>query len=651
MDFRGKSDKIDKQPGHRRSLALVLVCWLSLLIIFGLAIGAALAYQAAYKDKVYPGIYAGAYHLGGLSQTQVKDFIESFNNRLVKEGLDFKFTDKDKVEHTFKINVISGNDGSMELIKLESWQLASSASQFGRTGVFWRDLWQPFYYRFFRQQTIKAKVKIEDEFMANLKNYLAKFHDQPTDAKLTIKSVNPLAYDLVDEKSGTIFKYQPAAQDIIDSLSQLSLQTITIYSQPFSSQVTKKDIQSIINKLPTVMSYGNFGLNYIDAKTKVRKDWTVTPDIYREWVEVTRNKDNELVFGLNQTEVFKYLKGLQTYMEQPALDAKFEMDNDKVKKFQASQSGIRLEVNKTFEQLDKAWQERNYKVSEITKSVSVLVDIVEPKVKMAEANNLGIKEILGIGVSTFKDSHTNRIKNIANAAARLNGTLIRPGEIFSTNKYAGPYTQESGYLEEEVIVGNEIKKEVGGGMCQIGTTMFRMAMNSGLPIKERRNHSLVVQYYADPINGNPGTDATVYEPYVDFKFVNDTGNYLLLETSIDYVKQVLSFILWGQSDGRKGSYSHPTVSKWYSAGEPIETKVVSLSPGEKKCQNAFIGAQASFTYTRFTSTSEKVEQVFESYYRPLPKICMVGVSQAEFCSANASSAECKNYSDASATST
>jgi len=71
-------------------------------------------------------------------------------------------------------------------------------------------------------------------------------------------------------------------------------------------------------------------------------------------------------------------------------------------------------------------------------------------------------------------------------------------------------------------------------MCQIGTTLFRMAMNSGMDITARSNHSLVVSYYADPVNHNPGTDAALYEPILDLKFKNDTGHYLLLQTSIDY---------------------------------------------------------------------------------------------------------------------
>jgi vancomycin resistance protein YoaR len=263
---------------------------------------------------------------------------------------------------------------------------------------------------------------------------------------------------------------------------------------------------------------------------------------------------------------------------------------------------------------------------------------------MGQANDLGIGEIIGVGVSTFYDSHNNRISNIANAVNRLNGTLIRPNEVFSTNKYAGPYTTESGYLPEEVIVGNKIQKEVGGGMCQIGTTLFRMAMNSGMPITQRVNHSLMVSYYADPVNGNPGTDATVYEPYVDFKFTNDTGNYLLLQTEIDYTKQQLAFTLWGKNDGRSGSYTHPLVSAWYSPGAPIISKTTKLAAGVKKCQNAFTGAKASFTYTRATSSSQKIVQVFESYYRPLPQICELGVDKEEYCGGEGqTSEECKGY--------
>ena len=185
---------------------------------------------------------------------------------------------------------------------------------------------------------------------------------------------------------------------------------------------------------------------------------------------------------------------------------------------------------------------------------------------------------------------------------------------------------DNGYLPEQVIKGREIKPEIGGGMCQIGTTLFRMAMNSGMDVTQRRNHSLVVSYYADPVNGNPGTDATLYEPDLDLKFINDTGRHLLLQTDIDYKKQQLVFTLWGNPDGRSGSYTHPLVSRWIPAGDQEQILVDdgALKPGEKKCQTAFRGAVASFTYTRVTPQGEKIERGFDSYYRPLPKICLVG---------------------------
>src|SRR3989338_8311494 len=156
------------------------------------------------------------------------------------------------------------------------------------------------------------------------------------------------------------------------------------------------------------------------------------------------------------------------------------MEEGKVKKFQGSRNGFALDEEKTFTDLSNAFVARNYESATVPKTVDVSINTALPTITTASVNDLGITEIIGTGYSTFKDSHTNRIKNIANAVKRLNGILIKPGEEFSANKFAGPYTRENGFLPEMVIKGNEIKPEIGGGMCQIGTTLFRMAMNAGM---------------------------------------------------------------------------------------------------------------------------------------------------------------------------
>jgi len=217
--------------------------------------------------------------------------------------------------------------------------------------------------------------------------------------------------------------------------------------------------------------------------------------------------------------------------------------------------------------------------------------------------------------------------NIQNGVKLLNGLLIAPGETFSLVAALSPFTLENGYLPELVIKGDKIEPEVGGGLCQIGTTTFRATMNSGLLVTERSNHSLVVSYYNDPSNGNPGTDATIYDPAPDFKFTNDTDDYILFQAeNLKDIKQ-LRFTFWGTNDGRKGSYSPPIVTRWIPVGETQNIETLDLEPGVEECQSAHIGADATFVYTVEKIDGEKIETTFDSHYRPLPKICLIGVEE------------------------
>ena len=96
---------------------------------------------------------------------------------------------------------------------------------------------------------------------------------------------------------------------------------------------------------------------------------------------------------------------------------------------------------------------------------------------------------------------------------------------------------------------------------------------------------------------------------------------------MDKVKKDLIFTLWGAKDGRQASYSHPIVSKWYSSGEPKDIETDKLEPGKKECQNAFVGADASFVYTRVMPDGKEEKTTYTSHYRSLPKICLIGVEK------------------------
>jgi vancomycin resistance protein YoaR len=131
-------------------------------------------------------------------------------------------------------------------------------------------------------------------------------------------------------------------------------------------------------------------------------------------------------------------------------------------------------------------------------------------------------------------------------ADALDGTLVRPGEIFSLNKTTGPREPENGFREAQIILNGELVPGVGGGVCQFGTTLFNTLFFAGLEIKERHNHSLYISHY--PV----GRDATVYYGALDLRFRNDTPYGILLKAGVN--KKSLSISIYSSPLDRNVSY-------------------------------------------------------------------------------------------------
>jgi len=168
---------------------------------------------------------------------------------------------------------------------------------------------------------------------------------------------------------------------------------------------------------------------------------------------------------------------------------------------------------------------------------------------------LGLNTVVAEGVTSFRGSPANRIKNIIVGRDKLQGVLIAPNAEFSLNKALGPITEEAGFVPELVIKENVTKPEYGGGLCQVSTTLFRAAVFGGFKVTERNNHAYPVKYY-----GTPGFDATIYSPRPDLRFVNNTGNWLIIQGTINGTS--LSIKFYGKSDGRKVKIDGPhTVEK------------------------------------------------------------------------------------------
>jgi vancomycin resistance protein YoaR len=178
----------------------------------------------------------------------------------------------------------------------------------------------------------------------------------------------------------------------------------------------------------------------------------------------------------------------------------------------------------------------------------------QPDLTTAKADALGIRERLTSFTTDMGVSSANRIHNVHLMADYIDGTLIRPGEVFSFNDVVGPRTSERGFLEGQMIIGSLVLPSIGGGVCQTATTLFNNAFELGLPILERTNHNLYLSHY--PL----GRDATVSWGGPDFRFKNDLKHGLLIKTS--YTDSTLTFTFYGTNEHRRVVAKTSPKTKW-----------------------------------------------------------------------------------------
>ncbi len=339
------------------------------------------------------------------------------------------------------------------------------------------------------------------------------------------------------------------------------------------------------------------------------------PNNLWEWVEVVKQR-NSLVVHLRPADLAKYVEDLKIQVDQLVQDANLTIKDGKVIKFQPDQLGINLQVAKTAEAIQTNLLTEQHRVE-------VAANYIEPRVKLGELNNLGISELVARGESNFTGSPKNRRHNIKIGAAKFDKVLVAPGTTFSFNKVLGEVNETTGYLPELVIKGDETTPEFGGGLCQVSTTAFRAALNGGYPILARQNHSYRVSYY-EPA----GTDATVYQPYPDMQFKNDTADHILIHTYVD--GDNLYFDFYGTKAGRRVELDGPRIFNITEPPSPVYVETSTLPEGEeKKIDTAHRGADTIlYRYVYNANGKEVRKDIFKSHYVPWPAKYLVGAKTA-----------------------
>ncbi len=447
------------------------------------------------------------------------------------------------------------------------------------------------------KKVIKAKYRIHQErFNQTLNKLFLDYEIKAENAYFKFSENEELI--IVPEIIGVKLNLEENFQLAKKSLDNLSLNDINLNIIEIKPKVSSIDLRNKKEMALELLENNSFSLNFNSKEFAIEKTDIV------EWLMFV---DNEVFLNEEKIEIFLQFE-IAPEIDRLAKMPEFNIEDEKVIDWQPGTSGRKLLIDENIINIQENLLSEN--------SLELLVE----EIFYDEAEGLAseIKEIIGTGHSNFSGSPYNRVHNIKLGASIYHGLIIKPNEEFSTLKYLGPINRETGYLPELVIKDGETIPEYGGGLCQISTTLFRTALQAGLPITARQPHSFRVSYY-EPA----GTDASIYNPWPDLKFVNDTPYHILIQARIEGVN--LYFDFWSTNDGREVEVTDPII---YNITPPPPTKYIEtddLEPGVKRCtENAHNGANTHFDYRVLYPNGELAEERFHSYYVPWQAVCLIG---------------------------
>jgi vancomycin resistance protein YoaR len=586
----------------KKWLNSLLVKWLiggsvTLLVV------AYIAYHLAYLNKIYPGVTIVGHPAGNLTITQATNKLQTLIPTLLLHRIEVESDGQQ-----WELDLKKAN------LSYDTTATAKKAYQIGRTGKLINDL----------QAKIKTWVKgtnIGMEYSLDqnaLESQIATIAAQifipaikPTIKALESTPSGETSRILIEQgKDGRELDRRQLISLLTSHLSFLNFNPIDLPIIHISPKLTSEQIENTRQR----------------AEEFLGKKLILLADEQTRW-EFGENDLIELLSftdGFDQDKIASWSANLALAINRPAENAAFQFSEGKVGEFRPAKEGKTLEQKKTVDLIAQSLAELKKGGNQLT--VRLPITITPPAIKTADANTLGIKELIGKGISYFRGSIPSRTHNIQLASFKLNGVLIPPGEVFSFNQALGEVSQSTGYKEAHIIKEGRTILGDGGGVCQVSTTLFRAALNGGLPIEERHAHAYRLFYYEQ--DSPVGLDATVFAPTVDLKIKNDTPAHILIQTNVDLENKILTFELYGTYDGRLATISKSRV--WDQTPPPpdlYQDDPTSPVGTIKQIERKVWGAKVAFDYRVERNGETLQNRTFYSNYRPWQAVYLRGTRQ------------------------
>lgn len=463
------------------------------------------------------------------------------------------------------------------------------------------------------ERTLDFLVTIDEEKMvAEIDKQLKLSEIAPRPANFYLDENNILAIKEAEE--GFALNREKLLIDIKNNAKKLTLDDIELEVNLAQPELTAAVLETKKEEINTKLGHEFTLLDPIYSD-----DWYETLFDHLDWVVFVPNEESMNVdIKINQEKLNEFIDAeIAQWLDDPVKPVTMSMDeNGEVVIDGRGHNGMLIKRELLKEGIELA-------VATKTKDVPIPVEEIIPELNIAqELQDIGIKERIGVGHTSFYGSTGNRVHNIKTGTKQFNGALLAPGEIFSFNQTLGAVDGSTGYRKELVIKKEGTIPEYGGGICQVSTTMYRAVLFSGLSLVERNPHSYAVSYYSQVLGH--GLDATIYLGGSDLKFSNDTDQHLLVQA---YVKDdyELYFVFYGTSDGRSVEMDGPYLSGYHSPGSTVYVETTDLAPGQKKqVEINHVGFSADWYRYITNANGETTKELLETKYRAIPAKVLVG---------------------------
>ena len=616
-----------KQSHRSRWSTWLLLLWLLLALPALAAIGVIAQYEIRHADRIYEGIQAGGIPLGGLTlggaERALRERLPPFTGApiIVRDAA-----------HAWTLT-------PAELgLSIDTRVTAAAAYAIGRQGAETVPLSSPNSPSSLRIIVSDLRSDLSAQYAAwrfgiaitptlgydenrlayALKRIAREVDVPPREGSLTISGLDVIA---TPGQAGRLVNLDATRARLLPLVRRGGGGTIELAVEDRQPVVVSVDAaaaqaRTLLARPVTLLALGAETRQIFEVDRPTLRSWLIfAPTLAPAGVA-------ELSVLVDKGAVAHTLAAMTPQIDRPTRDAELDFDaaTKKVKVLASSQVGQELDQKAALAAVETAVVKIAGNEVGASIEISLPVKLLQPKVDSAKIPEMGIVELVSEGTTYFVGSSRERVQNIVAAADKFRGVVVPPGEEFSFNKVVGDVSAANGFAESLIIWGDRTAVGIGGGVCQVSTTAFRAAFFGGFPITERWEHGYVVSWY-----GEPGLDATIYTPDVDFRFRNDTGHFLLIKANADTARGRITFSFYGTRPNRTVEASKPALSNVRPPEKPLYQQDPSLAAGViRQVDWAVNGMDAVVKRTIRNGDGTVKEEELTSKYQPWQAVYLYG---------------------------